>query len=116
LDDFESVGADPAKGTAGLNDVRYDNDRRGFPSQREVWESVVAIPRWQSRVLTSVELHPISLGFGNARTRRGRPMLASDELGRKIIEDVKRLSAQFGTRVEYRDGVGKVILGAASQN
>lgn len=115
LDDFESVGADPARGTAGLNDVRYDNDRRGFPSRREVWESVVAIPRWQNRVLTSIELHPISLGFGNPRTRRGRPMLANGELGRKIIEDVKRLSALLGTHVEYRDGIGHVLLGDGAQ-
>jgi poly-gamma-glutamate capsule biosynthesis protein CapA/YwtB (metallophosphatase superfamily) len=115
LEDYEKFGADPAKGTGGLSDVRYDNDRRGFPALREVYESVVAIPRWQNRMLTSIELHPISLGFGNPRTRRGRPMWASDELGRKIIEDVKRLSAPFGTRVEYRDGVGTVLLDAAAQ-
>jgi poly-gamma-glutamate capsule biosynthesis protein CapA/YwtB (metallophosphatase superfamily) len=115
LDDYERIGADPEKGMAGLNAVRYDNDRRGFPARREIWESVVAIPTWQNRMLTSIELHPISLGFGNPRTRRGRPMLANDELGRKIIEDVKRLSAPFGTRVEYRDGVGTVILDAAAR-
>ena len=35
LDDYESIGADPVKGTAGLNDVRYDNDRRGSqPNER----------------------------------------------------------------------------------
>ena len=85
LDDDDAIGADPAKGVAGLNDVRNDNDRRGFPAQREVWESVVVVPRWSNRTLNSIELHPISLGFGKPRTFRGRPRLADEELGRKII-------------------------------
>jgi poly-gamma-glutamate synthesis protein (capsule biosynthesis protein) len=111
LEDYERIGADPAGGVAGLNDIRYDNDRRGFPTRPEVWESVVAIPRWQNGVLASLELHPISLGFGQPRTRRGRPSLAAAPHGRKIIEGLARLSAAFGTRIEYRDGVGHVILG-----
>jgi hypothetical protein len=110
LEDYDAIGADPAKGVAGLNDVRYDNDRRGFPAQREVWESVVAVPSWRNRTLNSIELHPISLGFGKPRTLRGRPALADAELGRKIIEDLRRLSAPFGTRIEYRNGVGVVLL------
>ena len=110
LEDYDAFGADPAKGVAGLNDVRYDNDRRGFPAQREVWESVVAVPSWRNRTLNSIELHPISLGFGKPRTLRGRPALADAELGRKIIEDLRRLSAPFGTRIEYRNGVGVVLL------
>jgi hypothetical protein len=114
LDDYEAIGADPAKGVAGLNDVRNDNDRRGFPAQREVWESVVVVPRWSNRTLNSIELHPISLGFGKPRTFRGRPRLTDEELGRKIIEDVRRLSAPFGTRIEYRNGIGVVLLATAS--
>lgn len=114
LDDYEAVGADPAKGVAGLNDVRYDNDRRGFPAQREVWESVVVVPRWRNRTLNSIELHPISLGFGKPRPLRGQPALADEEIGRKIVENMRRLSAPFGTRIEYRNGIGTVALDSAS--
>ena len=115
LDDYESVGADPAKGVGGLVDVRWKNDTRGAPVARKNWESVVAIPRWQNRVLTAIELHPITLGFGQPRTRRGRPALADDVLGRQIVDDLKRLSAPFGTQIEYRDGVGRVMLDAAAR-
>ena len=114
LDDYEAIGADPANGVAGLNDVRYDNDRRGFPARRKVWESVVVVARWRDRNVHSIELHPISLGFGKPRTIRGRPALADQELGRKIIEDLRRLSAPFGTRIEYRGGIGVVVLESAS--
>ena len=38
--------------------------------------------------------------------------MAGDELSRKIVDDLKRLSAPFGTQVEYRDGIGIVILDA----
>ncbi len=39
---------------------------------------------------TSTELrqYPITLGFGQPRTVRGRPLLADPALGRKIIEGV----------------------------
>lgn len=110
LEDFETVGADPAQGVAGLNDVRYDHDRRGFPAQQEVWESVVAVPRWRNRILQSIELYPISLGYGKARTLRGRPLLADEPLGHKIIGDLQRLSEPFGTKIDYRNGVGIVVL------
>jgi poly-gamma-glutamate synthesis protein (capsule biosynthesis protein) len=56
----------------------------------------------------------ISLGFGKPRTLRGRPTLADAELGRKIIEDMRRLSAPLGTRIEYRNDIGVVLLNPAS--
>jgi len=110
LDDFENVGVDPATGVAGLNDARYDHDRRGFPADPLVWESVVAVPRFRDRALEGLELYPVSLGFGQPRTERGRPMLADEALGRKIIGDLQRLSEPFGTKIEYHDGVGVVSL------
>lgn len=110
LDDFENIGADPAGGVAGLNDMRYDNDRRGFPTRREVWEGLIAVPRLAQGKLQSVELHPVSLGFGKPRPQRGRPELADEQTARKIISDLQRLSAPFGTKIEYRDGSGSILL------
>ncbi|GBD32374.1 MAG: hypothetical protein KatS3mg081_1887 [Gemmatimonadales bacterium] len=95
---------------ADFNDARYANDTRGFPTQREVWESVVAVPRWRGKTLEAIDLYPITLGFGRPRTVRGRPMLADAELGRKIIQDLAERSRPFGTAIEWRDGVGTVRL------
>jgi poly-gamma-glutamate synthesis protein (capsule biosynthesis protein) len=101
---------------ADFNRARYDNDQRGFPATREIWEAVIAMPQFQNGELTAIELYPITLGFGEPRTVRGRPMLAGPELGEKIIGDLMRLSKPFGTEIEYRDGIGVVRLGSAATN
>jgi poly-gamma-glutamate synthesis protein (capsule biosynthesis protein) len=109
-ENYEPYGLGPQSGVADFNDRRYDNDRRGFPARREIWESVVALPRWRGKTLVELKLHPLTLGFGKPRTVRGRPLLAGPELGRKIIGDLVRLSEPYGTRIEYEAGVGTVRL------
>jgi poly-gamma-glutamate capsule biosynthesis protein CapA/YwtB (metallophosphatase superfamily) len=109
-----NLGADA--GVADFNDRRYDNDKAGFPADREIWESVVAMPRWQGKRLVELALHPISLGFGKPRTERGRPLLADAATGRKILDDLVQRSAPFGTRIVIRDGVGFVELSNTSNN
>jgi poly-gamma-glutamate synthesis protein (capsule biosynthesis protein) len=110
LDDYEAIGADPAQGVTGLNTVRYDSDRRGFPAEAKVWESVIAVPRWQAGILRSLELHPVSLGFGRPYIERGTPLVADEDIGRKIIGTLQRLSKPFGTAIDYRAGIGTVAL------
>jgi poly-gamma-glutamate synthesis protein (capsule biosynthesis protein) len=70
----------------------------------------VAIPTWTSDRLSGIELHPISLGFGQPRTVRGRPMRAEPELAATIVGDLQRLSQPFGTTIAFRDGIGVVEL------
>ena len=109
-ENYEPYDLGPDAHVADFNDRRYDNDQRGFPAQREIWESMIARLAWRNGKLESLELHPISLGFQTTRTERGRPRLAGPELSRKIIDDVARLSAPFGTAVVFEDGIGKVRL------
>jgi len=115
-ENYEPFGLGPSAHVADWNDQRYDFDRRGFPAQREIWESVVARPVWRGKTLAELKLHPITLGFGKPRTVRGRPMLAEPELAKKIIEDLARLSQPFGTRIEFQDGIGVVRLAGAPTN
>ncbi len=93
-----------------FNARRYKNDSVGFPSRPMVWEGVIAMPVWENGKFTSIELHPLSLGFGQPRQVRGRPMMADEKLGRKIIKDLTDLSEPFGTKVVWKDGVGVVRL------
>ena len=86
------------------------NDTGGPSSTGEKSESVIAVPHWKGGKLTAVYLHPISLGSGKSRLVRGRPMLADADLGKKIIGDLQRLSRPFGTKIEYRDGKGVILL------
>ncbi|MGH7502673.1 MAG: CapA family protein [Longimicrobiales bacterium] len=101
----------PDRGVADFNDARYANDTRSFPANREIWESVIAVPAFRGDDLVSLELHPITLGFGAPRQVRGRPLLADEELGRKIIADLIERSQPFGTSIQWRDGVGYVRVG-----
>ena len=98
---------------AQINDwnlKRYANDTRGFPAEREIWESVIAFPKWDKGSLFKIELYPITLGFKKKRTIRGRPMLANKTLSKKIINDLIERSKPFGTKIEYKDGIGIINI------
>ncbi len=103
---------EPNAWVADFNMERYRNETVGFPTRPRIWESVVAMPTFRGEELVSLELHPISLGFGEPATVRGRPMFADRELGRKIVQDLVDASEPHGTTVEWDDarGIGFVRL------
>jgi poly-gamma-glutamate capsule biosynthesis protein CapA/YwtB (metallophosphatase superfamily) len=107
---YGQYGLGPGAGVADFNARRYDNDTRGFPADREIWEGLVAVAAWQERRLVDLRLHPITLGFGQPPARRGRPMLAEGELARKILTDVAERSKPFGTEIQMSGGVGVVVV------
>jgi poly-gamma-glutamate capsule biosynthesis protein CapA/YwtB (metallophosphatase superfamily) len=115
-ENYEPYQLGPDAHVADFNDRRYDFDKRGFPADPMIWEAVVAVPRWKEKRLVDLTLYPISLGFGKPRTERGRPMLATEPLSRKIIDDITKLSEPFGTRIVYEQGVGRVVLGPPVSN
>ena len=109
-ENYERYGLGFEKHVADFNEVRFDYGRKGAPADPFNWESIVALPKWMDGKLVALELHPISLGFGESRTVYGRPMMADEELSRKIIGDLQRLSKPFGTEIVYRDGIGVVKI------
>jgi poly-gamma-glutamate synthesis protein (capsule biosynthesis protein) len=117
-DNYDSydLGADVTAWVADFNNRRYRGDTTGFPTNREIWESVVARPTFDGERLVSLELHPITLGFGLPSHVRGRPMLADRELGRKIIGDLIERSADYGTRIEWLEDRGIGVVSVAGPN
>ena len=113
-DNYEPYGIadDMGKWVADFNAARYRNETTGYPVNREIWESVVAVPTWDGGRLVSLELHPITLGFGRPAAVRGRPMLADRELGRKIIQDLIERSEPYGTSIDWNAdrGIGVVRI------
>jgi len=107
---YGQYGLGPDAGVADFNARRYDNDTRGFPADREIWEGLVAVGTWQDRRLVALRLYPITLGFGQPSARRGRPVLAEGELAQKILKDVADRSKPFGTDIGVSSGVGVVGL------
>jgi poly-gamma-glutamate synthesis protein (capsule biosynthesis protein) len=92
-------------------DARSANDTRGFPIQKAVWESVVAQVSFDhDHRLQSIKLIPISLGYMEPRSERGRPQLATAAQSKLTIETIAHLSAAFGTTVSFSDGVGTVYV------
>jgi poly-gamma-glutamate capsule biosynthesis protein CapA/YwtB (metallophosphatase superfamily) len=73
--------------------------------------SVLALSTFEDRELTELRLYPITLGPERHRIHCGYPRLAKGDLSNKIIDVIAELSSSFGTRVEYREGVGIVDLG-----
>jgi poly-gamma-glutamate synthesis protein (capsule biosynthesis protein) len=114
-ENYEPLGlrAESGAGVGDFNDRRSQNDTIGFPADARVWESVIAMPRFDGKRLTGLTLYPISLGFRKPRPQRGWPMLAAPELSRKIIEDVRKFSEPFGTQIEFRDGIGVVTVSSS---
>lgn len=113
-ENYERYNLGPTAHVNDFNDARYDFDRSGFPADPLIWEAVVAVPTFRGKQLTELAFHPITLGHGQPRSVRGRPLLAEGELGRKILGDLATLSAEFGTTITVRDGVGYVELAQTS--
>lgn len=112
-ENYEPYGLGADKHVNDFNDARYDFDKRGFPADRMIWEAVVAVPKFRGEQLTELALHPITLGYGESRSVRGRPLFAEGELGGKILGDIVKLSSEMGTKITVRDGIGYVDVGSA---
>ena len=109
-DNYELQGLGSEARVGEFNAKRTANDTRSWPATREMWESVVAQASFKGDKLTEIHLVPITLGFRQPAGVRGRPMLASPADAEKILADLARLSAPFGTKIENRNGVGSVVL------
>ncbi len=111
---YEAVGLGREAEIGDFNETRSDHDRKGFNTDREVWESAVATLQWTGRTLTGLQLHPITLGFGLPVSERGRPKLASGELASHVLGNLRARSQPFGTRLDIDGDLGRVELAGAS--
>jgi poly-gamma-glutamate synthesis protein (capsule biosynthesis protein) len=61
------------------------------------------------RKLTGLKFYPFTL-LREPRGQSGIPLLADASTGRKIIEYLAAVSSPFGTKIEFKDGVGLLKL------
>ena len=109
-DGYERFRAEPDLTPGLVYQKRVQNDQVGFPADPRYWESVVPELTYEAGGLKAIELIPISLGWKEARHRRGRPRLAAGEEGRSILERFAALSKPFGTSIEIRTQSATVAL------
>ncbi|WAH39143.1 CapA family protein [Alicyclobacillus dauci] len=95
---------------ADAYDAREAGGTKGLAADRQVFESVIASFEWEGGSTRTIKLHPVTLGFGLTRSRRGKPELASHADAEKILEDLSQLSAPFGTMIRNEDGIGRIEI------
>jgi len=105
-DGYEEYSLSDDAQMADYLDARYDKDRRSFPADREYWDSMVAMTKWDGGKFVSAELHPIVLGFQQPRSQRGRPKLATGADAARILDMMTARSKAFGATVTVKGGVG----------
>ncbi|TIP23107.1 MAG: CapA family protein [Mesorhizobium sp.] len=93
-----------------LYQKRTDDDRIGFPAYPRYWQTVLPICEFEGHDLVSLTIHPVSLGLGEARHRRGRPRLASAETASTILERFSALSLPFGTNLTMDGATYKLVI------
>lgn len=88
-------------------DKRSKNGTSGYPTQENIWRSVMAGWTMEDGEIKQVQLYPISLGMGKARTQRGIPVMSYDD---KTLEYLASLSEPFGTKIRIENHVGYIDL------
>jgi poly-gamma-glutamate synthesis protein (capsule biosynthesis protein) len=101
---YEQQGLPLASTSADLYDVVT-----GYRDQPMFWESAVARYMFEDGTVVGTELHPITLGRDEPRSRRGCPRLAAPEDGRRILARIDKLSRPFGTAVEIGEIAGRPV-------
>ena len=106
-DFYEKFGMGLTENVADGIDKRSDTNTKGFAADPWAWKSVVA--RWNmvDGDAQLIELIPVELGFGVARSRRGTPRLSEDE---EILPHLAKLSEAFGTEIRIEENIGRIML------
>lgn len=94
----------------GMGSLFFQLGDLGIQLPQTWYDSVVAVSQYRGGQVSEVRLYPISLnppaGQPLPRTLEGTPRLASPRAARHILETLQQASAQYGTTIAIRDGIG----------
>jgi poly-gamma-glutamate synthesis protein (capsule biosynthesis protein) len=94
----------PAQAPSGKAPVSFATDEQN-------WSTAAAeVTFTPDHKLKEIILDPLSIGWEKPAELRGIPWPPNPALAESIIKDIQRLSAPFGTKVEFVDGHGVVKL------
>lgn len=106
-DFYDKFAMGLTEGVADGIDKRSEVNTKGFAADPWAWKSVLARWNMEGDAANLVELIPVELGFGVARSRRGTPRLSEDE---DILPHLKKLSEAMGTTIVIDGNIGRVKL------
>ena len=107
---YERFGIDSTLLPSKVFDLRSEGGTKGFPGVDDFWITVVPVIEYEDAGIKQISLYPVRLKNDKHVAHRGKPYLVEGNEARHIIEHVKSLSEEFGTKVEMRGNVGIVVL------
>jgi poly-gamma-glutamate synthesis protein (capsule biosynthesis protein) len=106
---YERYDLPPEALPGEFQDRRIERTRGGgFPGDPAYWEGLLAMTEFSDGELSEIRLYPVTLGHGLDRPQRGRPLLATGEHGRAILEGLAALSTPMGTTIVLERGMGVI--------
>ena len=103
---YEVLGLGYEHTPADAWDARTAKGTASVYSDPKYWHGLVAQPIFKGWKLEEVRLHITDQGYGQPRSRNGRPVLAGEGLARTAVERVARLSQPYNVEVAFNGGVG----------
>lgn len=85
---------------AQFYDARSKNETAGSPGKQIMWEATMARVSFRGGKLSEIRLYPLDLGFKRSRGTRGRPMPATGQVAKTVLERMQHMSKKFGTEVQ----------------
>jgi poly-gamma-glutamate synthesis protein (capsule biosynthesis protein) len=70
-----------------------------------MWESIIATTTWEGGKLKEIRIYPIDLNAAGTKPK-GVPSFAAPPLAKKILEEMQRISAPYGTKIQIDGDVG----------
>ena len=74
------------------------------------YDGVVAVTDFENGMAKTVRLYPLDVGNTPDTTRRGNPHLADPATAQRILTDLQRDSAPFGTKISIEGSVGVIRI------
>lgn len=103
------VFPDPATGKAPPP-VPEERSVRPGGNPKSWYDSMIAAVDYRGGRAARVRLYPLDVGNTYDRSRRGIPHLADPENARRILTDLQRFSAPFGTKIAIAGSVGVIDI------
>jgi poly-gamma-glutamate synthesis protein (capsule biosynthesis protein) len=111
-DMYEDFGVEP--GSATTPELLQARNARQF-SDRNLYESVIAVSRYVGGQVAEIRLYPIDLGVKATGADRGVPKMADPDIGLPVLQRLQTLSAPYGTTITIEKGVGVIRTAAAGR-
>lgn len=112
--DFEQFKTTPD--TTDLTQAELGVLRTAGPGfrHREMYESIIAISKFDKGALREIHIHPVDLGFDRPLSQVGIPRLAHGAQAARILAHMQKVSAPFGTRIAIVGEVGIIKVTPAT--